>query len=140
MAEEKKTSDTAGKKADKKAQSKPAKPKKKSKKNPLKSIASFFKSVRAEGKKVVWAKGHDVFKNTIIVLVVCAIVGVAIYLVDTGLTYSMKGIKKAADNYKTSVSDQVEEETTGTGIELLDQLAEAGAEGATNADTTQAAE
>ena len=63
MAEEKKTSPKAEKKADKPAKSTKSKDKK-SKKNPFKSIASFFKSVKAEGKKVVWAQAKDVLKNT----------------------------------------------------------------------------
>lgn len=104
MAEEKKTSkktDAADKAKDKK---------KKSKKNPFKSIASFFKSVRAEGKKVVWAKPKEVLKNTIIVLIVCTIVGLCIFGVDTLLSQGMKGIKKLAETTEsTSVSQQVED-------------------------------
>ena len=83
-------------------------PKKKSKKNPFKSIASFFKSVKSEGKKVVWAKPKEVLKNTIIVIVVCVIVGVAIYGVDSLLSLGMKGIKSLADKEPTTVSQEVE--------------------------------
>lgn len=100
MAEEKKTSKKAEKSTDK--------PKKKSKKNPFKSIASFFKSVKSEGKKVVWAKPKEVLRNTIIVLVVCTIVGVAIYGVDTVLSLGMKGIKSLADKETTTVSQDVD--------------------------------
>lgn len=100
MAEEKKTSKKAEKSTDK--------PKKKSKKNPFKSIASFFKSVKSEGKKVVWAKPKEVLRNTIIVLVVCTIVGVAIYGVDTVLSLGMKGIKGLADKETTTVSQDVD--------------------------------
>ena len=53
MAEEKKTSTKADAKSEKTAKAAKSKDKKKSKKNPFKSIASFFKSVKAEGKKVV---------------------------------------------------------------------------------------
>lgn len=100
MAEEKKTSG----KAEKKEQ-----PKKKSKKNPFKSIASFFKSVKSEGKKIVWAKPQEVLRNTIIVLIVCTIVGVAIYGVDTVLSLGMKGIKSLADKESTTVSTTVDD-------------------------------
>ncbi|MCM1115314.1 MAG: preprotein translocase subunit SecE [Clostridium sp.] len=103
MAEEKKTS----KKAEKAEKSKDTK--KKSKKNPFKSIASFFKSVKSEGKKVVWAKPKEVLRNTIIVLIVCAIVGVCIYGVDSLLSLGMKGIKGAADKESTSVSQDVDD-------------------------------
>ena len=101
MAEEKKTSKKAEKSTD-------IKPKKKSKKNPFKSIASFFKSVKSEGKKVVWAKPKEVLRNTIIVLVVCTIVGVAIYGVDTVLSLGMKGLKGLADKETTTVSQDVD--------------------------------
>lgn len=106
MAEEKKTSQKAEKAKTEKSQS--DKPKKKSKKNPFKSIASFFKSVKSEGKKVVWAKPKEVLKNTIIVIVVCVIVGVAIYGVDSLLSLGMKGIKSLADKEPTTVSQEVE--------------------------------
>lgn len=98
MAEEKKTSKKAEKSADK--------PKKKSKKNPFKSIASFFKSVKSEGKKIVWSKPKDVLRNTIIVIVVCTIVGVAIYGVDTVLSLGMKGLKSLKET--TTVSQDVD--------------------------------
>lgn len=128
MAEEKKTSKKV-EKADKSNDKK-----KKSKKNPFKSIASFFKSVKSEGKKVVWAKRKDVLKNTLIVIVVVAIVGVCIYGVDTLLSLGLKGLKNAAaETTTTSISDVVdttaEEDTTAA----EDTTAEA-------ETTTQAAE
>ncbi|MDE5965106.1 MAG: preprotein translocase subunit SecE [Eubacterium sp.] len=124
MAEEKKTS----KKADKAEKSKDTK--KKSKKNPFKSIASFFKSVKSEGKKVVWAKPKEVLRNTIIVIIVCTIVGVAIYGVDTVLSLGMKGLKSLADKESTSVSQDVD--TTADG--------ETTQEDTTAESTTEAAE
>lgn len=111
MAEEKKTSPKSDKPA-----------KKKSKKNPFKSIASFFKSVKAEGKKVVWAAAADVVKNTIIVLIVVTIVGVAIYGVDTVLTLGMKGIKNLAAT-ETSVSQQADDDAESE-LEAEDTTAE----------------
>lgn len=123
MAEEKKTS----KKAEKEEKtSKSAK--KKSKKNPFKSIASFFKSVKAEGKKVVWAKPMEVLRNTVIVLVVVAIVGVCIYLVDTGISLGMKGLKNLAET-ETTASETVTEESTSDVVLEED-----------TAETTEAAE
>ena len=101
MAEEKKTS----KKAEPEKTEKAAK--KKSRKNPFKSIASFFKSVKSEGKKVTWAKGKDVLKNTIVVLIVCVIAGLAIFAVDTALTQGMGALKKSAAKEDTTVSETV---------------------------------
>lgn len=112
MAEEKKTS----KKADKAKDKKSGKDKNKSKKNPFKSIAGFFKSVNSEGKKVVWPKAKEVFKNTLIVLVVMIIVGAVIYGIDTGLAAGMKGIKKAAQE-KTTVSDTAASSTTAQALD-----------------------
>lgn len=112
MAEEKKTSKKAEKEEKTEKSSKASKPaKKKSKKNPFKSIASFFKSVKAEGKKVVWAKPMEVLRNTVIVLIVVAIVGVCIYIVDTGLSLGMKGLKNLAET-ETTASETVTEEST----------------------------
>lgn len=119
MAEEKKTSKTSDKPA-----------KKKSRKNPFKSILSFFKSVKAEGKKVVWAAGAEVVRNTIIVLIVVTIVGACIYGVDTVLSLGMKGLKNLAQT-ETSTSQTVDEDKNA------DELVE---DDAKDADTKQADE
>ena len=104
MAEDKKTKKKAdtkpAKKSDKKSDKKAGK---KSSKNPFKAIGAFFKSVRSEGKKVVWPKAPEVFKNTIVVLVVIIILGLAIFGIDQALSQGMKGIKKLAeDNTKAT--------------------------------------
>ncbi|MGN1328189.1 MAG: preprotein translocase subunit SecE [Eubacterium sp.] len=132
MAEEKKTSKNAEKTEDKKAdKANKSKAKKKSRKNPFKSIASFFKSVKAEGKKVVWANGKDVLKNTIIVLVVVFIVGICIYGVDSLLSLGMKGIKNLAEDAKTTTS--VSEEGEATTEAALEEATEAETEAETDA-------
>lgn len=120
MAEEEKTSKKAvkeSKKTDKAKDSKKADNKKSKKKNPLKSIKTFFKGVNAERKKVVWPTAKETLKNTVIVLVVVSIAGVAIYGIDTLLSLGMKGIKKLADN--TTVSDTAEQQESNT--ELVEQ-------------------
>ena len=129
MAEEKKTSTKADAKSEKTAKAAKSKDKKKSKKNPFKSIASFFKSVKAEGKKVVWAPAKDVLKNTIIVLVVVIIAGLAIYGVDSLLSLGMKGIKNLAETTTTTSASQGKSTTAAA----LDKAA-------TTAETTKAAE
>lgn len=114
MAEDKtKSKKTNNKKSDKK----------KSSKNPFKSIGSFFKSVRSEGKKVVWPKGNEVLKNSLVVVVVILIVGVIIFGIDEGLTLGMKGIKslkptttvasnEAMDSLSDILSGETEKDTT----------------------------
>lgn len=131
MAEEKKTSKKA-EKADK-----PKDTKKKSRKNPFKSIASFFKSVKSEGKKVVWAKPKDVFKNTIIVLVVVFIVGLGIFAIDSILSQGMKGLKNLAP---TSTTASITQQAEDTSDEADTTVAEAEDTTAQAEDTTQAAE
>lgn len=101
--------------------------KKSKKKNPFKSIGKFFKGVNAERKKVVWPTAKETIRNSIIVLVVVAIVGVAIYAVDTLLSLGMKGIKSLKE--ETTISETVSEDTT-------DELQET----ETAESTTQAAE
>lgn len=129
MAEEKKTSTKADAKSEKTAKAAKSKDKK-SKKNPFKSIASFFKSVKAEGKKVVWAPAKDVLKNTIIVLVVVIIAGLAIYGVDSLLSLGMKGIKNLAETTTTTSASQQGKSTTAAALDKA----------ATTAETTKAAE
>ncbi len=131
MAEEKKTSTKADVKAQKPAKSAKSKDKKKSKKNPFKSIASFFKSVKAEGKKVVWAPAKDVLKNTVVVLIVVIIAGLCIYGVDSLLSLGMKGLKNLAETTTTTTSaSQQGESTTAAALDKA----------TTTADTTKAAE
>lgn len=106
-------------KSDKKANSK-----KSAKKNPFKSMAKFFKGVNSERKKVVWPKAKDVIKNSVIVLIVVIITGVPIYLVDTGLSLGMKGLKElASTTTTTSVSTTAAEEATTEATETATQAA-----------------
>lgn len=56
-----------------------------SKKTIAKRIATFFKDYKSEVKKIVWPGIKDVVKNTLIVLIMCLIVGAFIWLLDFGL-------------------------------------------------------
>jgi len=51
----------------------------------LKRVISFFKDYKSEAKKIVWPGLNDVVRNTVIVLVMCLIVGAFIWLLDFGL-------------------------------------------------------
>ncbi len=86
-----------------------AEKKKSKKKNPFKSAGKFFKSVNAERKKVVWPKAKETLRNSLIVLVVVIIVGVAIYAVDSVLSLGLSALKQAAED--TTVSETVEDTT-----------------------------
>lgn len=50
-----------------------------------KRIIRFFRDYKSEVKKIVWPDWKDVLKNTVIVLIMCVLVGAFIWLVDFGL-------------------------------------------------------
>ena len=62
----------------------------KKKENPFKAIGAkikkFFKDFKGEWKKVTWPSGKAVLNQSIVVIVIVAIVGVAVLGVDTGLS------------------------------------------------------
>lgn len=109
-AEEKKIAKTEKADSAKKSSAK-AEKKKSKKKNPFKSAGKFFKSVNAERKKVVWPKAKETLRNSLIVLIVVIILGVAIYAADSLFALGLKGFKQAAEP-TTSVSDTVDTDTT----------------------------
>ncbi|MBQ9965107.1 MAG: preprotein translocase subunit SecE [Clostridia bacterium] len=50
-----------------------------------KRLVRFFRDYKSEVKKIVWPSFKEVLRNTVIVLIMCAIIGVIIWLVDFGL-------------------------------------------------------
>ena len=56
----------------------------------LKRVIRFFRDYKSEVKKIVWPGPRDVVKNTVIVLIMCIIVGAFIWLVDYGLGQLLK--------------------------------------------------
>ena len=57
-------------------------------------VVHFFRDYKSEVKKIVWPGWNDVVKNTGIVLIMCAVVGVLIWLVDFGLGQLLEWILK----------------------------------------------
>ena len=51
----------------------------------VKRVIRFFRDYKSEVKKIVWPGWKDVFKNTLIVIAMCVVVGAFIWLVDFGL-------------------------------------------------------
>mgnify|MGYP000629939373 CR=1 FL=1 len=94
--------------------------------NPLRHSS---KVLRQRAKRFVWAPAKDVLKNTIIVLVVVIIAGLAIYGVDSLLSLGMKGIKNLAETTTTTSASQQGKSTTAAALDK-----------ATTAETTKAAE
>jgi preprotein translocase subunit SecE len=56
----------------------------------IKSIQKFVKDVVKEMKLVSWPNKHDIKEGTIVVIVMSAVVGIFLSLVDTIFTYSTK--------------------------------------------------
>lgn len=84
--------DSAGKDA-KTTAAKGSKAVKKEKKPSLFSrIGAWFRSLRAEIKKITWANWASVRKNTIIVLVCIIVIGVALAIVDYLLSGTISGL------------------------------------------------
>lgn len=61
-----------------------------------KRIARFFRDYKGEIKKIVWPAGKTVLRNTIVVLVMCLLVGAFIWLLDWGLSSLLKFILNSA--------------------------------------------
>ncbi len=49
------------------------------------SLATWFREMKSELKKVTWPTPAQVYKNTVIVLIVCAIFAVITWVMDLGL-------------------------------------------------------
>ena len=66
------------------------------------AIKKFFKDVRGECKKVVWPDAKTVIKSTGVVLLCVAVLGLIIWLIDTGLSEVVKLLINAAKNASES--------------------------------------
>ncbi len=55
-------------------------------------IIAFFADVYKEMSKVTWPKREELQDSTVLVLVVCLIIAVFVYLVDTIVSQALKGI------------------------------------------------
>ena len=52
----------------------------------MQKVTKFLKDNKGEIKKIVWPGPRSVVKNTIVVLIICAIIGAFIWLLDFGLS------------------------------------------------------
>lgn len=108
-----KESSEAAKKIANAEKEKSAKKPKKNKKNVFKVIARFFKDLRGEVKKITWPAAKDVLKGTLITIVCIAIIGVAVFLVDFGLTNGIDALRNVAEN-RTTTSTTAQTTTTAS--------------------------
>ena len=74
------TSSTARKNSDSKA--KKPEQKSKDKENLLKKVSRFFRELRNEFKKIVWPTKKQVIQDTLTVVAVVLVMGVAVWLLD----------------------------------------------------------
>ena len=77
-----------------------------------KAIKKFFKDVRGECKKVVWPDAKTVIKSTGIVLLCVAVLGVIIWLIDTGLSAGVHALVNLANNSSSSEAETATEAVT----------------------------
>lgn len=108
-----KESSEAAKKIAKAEKEKTAKKPKKNKKNIFKVIARFFKDLKGEVKKITWPGAKDVLKGTAITIACIAVIGIAVFLVDFGLTNGIDALRNVAEN-RTTTSTEASTTTTTT--------------------------
>jgi preprotein translocase subunit SecE len=69
-----------------------------------KGIAKFAKDFKGEIKKIVWPDRTTVIKSTGVVLAVVAVIGVIIFIIDTGLTQAIQLLSEAAADFNTETT------------------------------------
>lgn len=83
----------------------------KKKENPFKkvgpAIKKFFKDFKGEWKKVTWPTGKTVLNNSIVVIVIVVIVGVAIMLVDNGLSAVINALVGLAEKQDAATTTEM---------------------------------
>ena len=109
-----KESSEAAKKIAKAEKEKTAKKPKKNKKNIFKVIARFFKDLKGEVKKITWPGAKDVLKGTAITIACIAVIGIAVFLVDFGLTNGIDALRTVAENRTTTTTEASTTTTTTT--------------------------
>lgn len=77
-----------------------------------KGLQKFVKDFKSEIKKIVWPERKTVLKSTGVVLTVVAVIGVIIFLIDTGLTEIIQLLSKAAKDFAAETTTAVAQATT----------------------------
>ncbi|MDR3344665.1 MAG: preprotein translocase subunit SecE [Oscillospiraceae bacterium] len=67
-------------------------------------LGKFVKDFRADIKKIIWPDSKTVLKNTGIVLLMVAIVGAAVYLIDLGMVEALKSLHTLAEKVNPEVT------------------------------------
>ena len=77
-----------------------------------KGIAKFAKDFKGEIKKIVWPDRTTVLKSTGVVLAVVTVIGLIIFIIDTGLTQAIQLLSNAATDFRAEATTAVAEATT----------------------------
>ena len=120
-----KESSEAAKKIAKAEKDKTANKPKKNKKNIFKVIARFFKDLKGEVKKITWPGAKDVLKGTAITIACIAVIGIAVFLVDFGLTNGIDALRNVAENRTTTTTEASTTTTTTTAATIVSTTAAA---------------
>ncbi|MDR1408819.1 MAG: preprotein translocase subunit SecE [Oscillospiraceae bacterium] len=86
------------------------------------AFGKFAKDFRADIKKIIWPDFKTVLKNTGIVLLMVAIVGVAVYLIDLGMVEVLKGLHNWAEQVNPSVTTTAPTTTASAAAILLSRF------------------
>ena len=62
----------------------------------------FFKDLKGDIKKITWPNGKTVLKSTLVVIASIAVIGLAVFLVDLGLSKGVDGLESLATHYSES--------------------------------------
>ena len=89
-------------------------------------VKKFVKGFFSEGKKIIWADGKTVVKNTGIVLAVIAFIGVFVWLFDFGVEKLMVYSVSASPKLQTTQAADETETQTQASSEAESASAEAG--------------
>lgn len=100
-----------------------------------KAIPKFLKDFKAELKKIVWPDRKTVIKSTGVVLSVVAVIGLIIFLIDTGLTEAIQLLSKAASNFNAEKTTALAEATQPVTEALTEAVTQAVTEAITEATT-----
>ena len=56
----------------------------------IEKIKTFYTNLKSEFIKIIWPKRDELAKQTLVVIVICAIFGLVIFAMDTGLAAILK--------------------------------------------------
>ena len=98
------------------------------------AVKKFFKDFAGTCKKIVWPSGKTVVKNSVVVLVTIIVVGLAVALIDLGLTKLFDLGEKGVVALAEYVGEDETEAETAAGEEETADIEAALSEAAENAE------